>query len=80
MLGSEHLDTLTTRSNLAFWTGRAGDAVGARDQYTELLPVQERVRGVDDPDTVSTGEALTYYTLLAEMKEQRRMNESSVDS
>ncbi len=28
-LGAEDLDTLTARGNLAYWTGDAGDAVGA---------------------------------------------------
>jgi hypothetical protein len=31
-LGPEHPDTLTARSELAFWTGQAGDAAGARAQ------------------------------------------------
>ena len=42
-------DTLTTRANLACWTGEAGDAAGARDQYAALLPVRERVLGPDHP-------------------------------
>ena len=45
MRGAEHLDTLTTRGNLAYYTGQAGDAAGARDQYTALLPIRERVLG-----------------------------------
>ena len=42
-LGRKDPDTLTARANLAYWTGLAGDAAGARDQLAALLPVQERV-------------------------------------
>jgi hypothetical protein len=45
VLGPEHPHTLTTRHNLALWTGQAGDAAGARDQYAALLPIRERVLG-----------------------------------
>jgi Tetratricopeptide repeat len=40
--GPEHPDTLTARSELAYWTGQAGDAAGARAQVAALLPVRER--------------------------------------
>ena len=39
ILGPEHPDTLTARADLARWTGEAGDAAGARDQFAALLPV-----------------------------------------
>ena len=45
VLGPEHPDTLPARGNLARWTGEAGDAAGARDQFAALLPVRERVLG-----------------------------------
>ena len=48
VLGAEHPDTLTTRSNLAYWTGEVGDAAAARDQYAEL-PAYERVLGAEHP-------------------------------
>ena len=54
VLGAEHPDTLTTRANLAYWTGQAGDAAGARDQLAALLPVRERVLGAEHPDTLTT--------------------------
>ena len=41
--GPEHPDTLPARGDLARWTGEAGDAAGARDQFAALLPVVERV-------------------------------------
>ena len=44
-LGSEHPDTLAARGNLAYFTGAAGDAAGARDQFAALLPISERVLG-----------------------------------
>ena len=52
--GPEHPETLAARRNLAGWTGRAGDAAGARDQYAALLPLRERVLGPEHPDTLRT--------------------------
>ena len=48
--GAEHPGTLTTRDNLARWTGEAGDAAGARDQYAALLPIREQVLGAEHPE------------------------------
>ncbi|MFC5645609.1 tetratricopeptide repeat protein, partial [Kitasatospora cinereorecta] len=50
-LGPDHPDTLTARSNLAWWRGEAGDAAGAAAAYDQLLPDLERVLGPDHPDT-----------------------------
>ena len=55
-------DTLTTRDNLAFWTGEAGDAAGARDQLAALLPIRERVLGPEHPDTLITRHNLAHWT------------------
>ena len=52
MFGPDHPDTQVARFNLAYWTGRAGDAAAARDQFAALLPVRERVSGPDHPDTL----------------------------
>jgi hypothetical protein len=52
VLGPEHPSTLTTRSNLARSTGRAGGCGRAREQYAALLPVIERVLGPEHPDAV----------------------------
>ena len=49
VLGPEHPDTLTARGNLALWTGEAGDAAGARDQFAALLPIERA--GVWAPST-----------------------------
>jgi hypothetical protein len=60
--GPEHRDTLAALGNLARLTGRAGDAAGARDQYTVLLPIFERVLGPEHPDTLTTHANLAYTT------------------
>jgi len=53
-LGPDHPDTLTTRGNIAHWTGQSGDAPGALELSKELLPDHERVLGPDHPDTLTT--------------------------
>jgi hypothetical protein len=42
-----------TLSNVAGWTGEAGDAAAARDLLAELLASYERVLGPDHPDTLT---------------------------
>ena len=49
VLGAEHRDTLTTRADLAFCTGAAGDAAGARDQFAALLPCASGSRAPSTP-------------------------------
>ena len=49
-------------AELAGWTGEAGDAAGARDQFAALLPVRERVLGAEHPDTLATRSNLAYWT------------------
>ena len=61
-LGAEHPDTLAARGNLAHWTGAAGDAAAARDQYAALLPVRERVSGAEHPDTLAARGNLAHWT------------------
>jgi hypothetical protein len=60
--GAEHPDTLAARTQLARWTGRAGDAARARDQYTELLPIMERVLGAENPDNLTVRDYLATTT------------------
>ena len=60
--GPEHPDTLAARRGLAGWTGRAGDAAGARDQFAALLPVHERVLGPEHPDTLVARHELARWT------------------
>jgi len=66
VLGAEHPDTLTARGNLALWTGMAGEAAGARDQFAALLPVRVRVSGAEHPDTVPIRANLAFWTRKAE--------------
>jgi hypothetical protein len=60
--GPEHRDTLIARANLAYWTGEAGDAAGARDQFALLLPIQERVMGSENPRTLADRGGLAIWT------------------
>ena len=60
--GPEHRTTLGSRTCLAHWTGEAGDAAGARDQYAALLPVRERVSGPEHADTLASRANLAYWT------------------
>jgi Tetratricopeptide repeat len=60
--GTEHPDTLSARASLATWTGEAGDAAGARDQFAALLPVRERVSGAEHPGTLTTRANLARWT------------------
>jgi len=60
--GPEHSDTLAARYHLARWTGEAGDAAGARDQFAALLPIRERVLGSEHPSTLGTRHELARWT------------------
>ena len=53
-LGPDHPETLTTRAHVADSTGEAGDARGALELFTALLPDQQRVLGPDHPNTLTT--------------------------
>jgi len=66
VIDAEHPGTLTTRGDLANWTGPAGDAAGARDQFAALLPVRERVLGAEHPETLATRHSLADWTGQAE--------------
>jgi hypothetical protein len=48
-LGPDHPDTLTTRNNIGYWTGQAGDARGALELFTALLPDRQPVLGPTTP-------------------------------
>jgi len=53
-LGPDHPDTLTTRSNLAYWRGQAGDPASAAATLPQLLEDRLRVLGPDHPATLQT--------------------------
>jgi hypothetical protein len=59
--GPEHPDTLGARTHLATWTGSAGDAAGAHDQFAALLRIRERLLGPEHPDTLTTRHRLAYW-------------------
>ncbi|WP_327097172.1 AAA family ATPase [Nocardia vinacea] len=61
-LGPQHSDTLTAREHLARWTGEAGDASAARDQYAELLPLYEQVWSPEHHDTLKVRGRLARWT------------------
>jgi hypothetical protein len=60
--GPEHRDTLVALEQRARWTGRAGDAAGARDQLAALLPIEERVLGPEHPETLIDRGNLAQFT------------------
>ena len=62
VLGRDHPATLSTRHNIASWTGAVGDAREALRLCTALLPDQERVLGRDHPDTLSTRNNIAHWT------------------
>lgn len=51
-LGSDHLDTLATRNELASCRARAGDVAGAVAEFERLLNDQIEVVGADHPHTL----------------------------
>jgi hypothetical protein len=61
-VGAGHPRTLSVRANLAKWTGQAGDAAAARDQFAALLPIREQVSGAEHPDTLSVRDNLARWT------------------
>ncbi|RSS56823.1 tetratricopeptide repeat protein [Streptomyces sp. WAC01280] len=65
VLGPEHVDTLNVRAALARWTGLRGDAVSARDQCAELLPVMERALGAEHQSTLALRSYLIQWTEAA---------------
>jgi hypothetical protein len=60
--GFGHPHTLTTRHNIAYWTGQCGDVAGALRLFTHLLPDMERVLGASHPNTVTTRYNIAYWT------------------
>ncbi len=60
--GPEHPDALNARASLARWSGEAGDAAAARDQFAALLPIEERVQGHEHPDTLDIRANLARWT------------------
>ena len=49
-------------ASLSRWTGSAGDAAAARDQYAARLPIRERALGPGHPDTLTMRHELARST------------------
>jgi hypothetical protein len=60
--GDDHPNTLTTRNNVAVWTGQTGDRARALRLSRELLPDRIRVLGPDHRDTMSTRNVIAFRT------------------
>jgi hypothetical protein len=65
-LGAGHVYALLARANLAHWTGMAGDAAEARDQYAVLLAIEQRELGRDHPYAELARASLDYWTAAAD--------------
>ena len=62
VFGPDDPETLSDRANMARFTGEAGDAASARDQFTALLPVSARLLGPDHPNTLLARVRLARFT------------------
>jgi hypothetical protein len=61
-VGRDHRASLSTRGNMAAFTGRAGDAAEAVRLFDELLPDITRNLGPDDRDTLAVRAGVAYWT------------------
>ena len=61
-LGDDDPDTMLTRQQIAYCTGRMGDPAGALALYRQIAGDSERVLGPDDPDTLTCRYQIAYYT------------------
>ncbi|MEU8186366.1 tetratricopeptide repeat protein [Micromonospora carbonacea] len=59
-LSPDHPRTLSTRHQLAFWRGKAGDLARAAAAFAELLTDQSRILGPDHPRTLTTRNNLAH--------------------
>jgi hypothetical protein len=69
--GPDHPGTLTTRNNIAEWTGRCGDVAGALRLFQELLPDLIRVQGPGHPYTQATRDSIASWTEVLRGSAQR---------
>jgi len=65
ILGAHDPSTLTTRANIAGWTGQSGDPATALRLYQGLLPDRERVLGPGHPGTLTTHAEIAHWGQLA---------------
>jgi tetratricopeptide (TPR) repeat protein len=57
-----HPDTLTSRGNIAYWTGQSGNTAEALHLARKLLADQEQVLGPDHPATLRTRNNIASWT------------------
>ncbi|HEX8001124.1 MAG TPA: tetratricopeptide repeat protein [Mycobacteriales bacterium] len=57
--------SLVARGTRAYWREKAGDAEGALEEMSALLPHIERELGPDDPNALSARESIAHYRRLA---------------
>ncbi|PRY32605.1 tetratricopeptide repeat protein [Umezawaea tangerina] len=58
-------DALDLRHAMATWTGLTGDPAAARDQFTRLVDLHERVLGAAHPRTLAARGTLAHWTGVA---------------
>jgi hypothetical protein len=73
ILGSDSPDWLCARAKLAEYTGKAGNPVGARDEYAALLPDFIKVHGPEDKVTRSVRRSLHHWASEARLRPFRRL-------
>ena len=61
VLGPDHPDTLTVRSNRAYYLSDAGRVQEAVGEYGALLTDRTRVLGPDHPHTLTTRRKLEFW-------------------
>jgi hypothetical protein len=62
VLGPDAIDTVGDLGKLAYWSGQAGDAAGARDQYAKLSSVLESILGPSHWRTLNARSELAHWT------------------
>ena len=64
IFGPDHPEALATRNDIAYWTGRYGDAAGALRLSRELLSDYERVLGPDASDTLTIRNNIAHWAQM----------------
>jgi len=76
VLGTEHPDTLKSRSHLALALLRTGNYAASEKQCRDILALEEKILGIDNPETLSSkntlGLALYHQDKNAEAEAQYR--------
>jgi tetratricopeptide (TPR) repeat protein len=67
VLGTEHLDTLRTRNNMALILDTQGKHDEALGIYQEIFNIKERVLGGEHPDTLLTRENMALVLVKVSM-------------